>query len=552
MEKLSIFANFFIDNDERLQRMKDSYQSMKPLHGLKWLVNVRGSKKTEAAAYLKIHGIKVFNVCSGDGWFHDSKILSEKIDSEYVFLWIEDHICLRPEKVRAIVDEMHRNNLDIITYTFWNQGQMRRRYENTDIAHGVEIDWFEHTIKNNHIVQCNEGGSYLVSYASIMKTVLFKKILFENKEFKWPKETPFDFEIDPRDVQWLPLRRAIPKYEIFASIDDDHGCAGYCLQSRGLYPIREGRKSYANQRNLSGWFLRISRKMGVSIARYLKYRQARTEHASVRINELQAGCQKGVSMPHELYTSEFYRTRDSETNYAARKIISLILNTLPPVQSAIDIGCGVGTWLSVLKEFGVKDICGLDGYWVDKQYLVIPNDCFQIVDLKQPIIEKPKKYDLALCLEVAEHLPETSAKTLVESLVNLSDFVLFSAAIPQQGGVGHKNEQWQGYWAEIFQKLNYIAIDMVRPNIWNDANIYFWYRQNIILYVHKDRVSMLREVVLPYSGSLVHGVTVSINPMLSVVHPDLYATLRVKKEPVLKKILKKFISLKFINIFTFI
>lgn len=245
-------------------------------------------------------------------------------------------------------------------------------------------------------------------------------------------------------------------------------------------------------------------------------------------------------MPRELYTSEFYRTRDTDTKYAVKKIISLILDTVPLVQSAIDIGCGIGVWLSVLREFGVKDICGLDGAWVDKKYLVIPDDCFQSVNLNRPF-RWPRKYDLALCLEVAEHLRSSCAKTLVESLINLSDFVLFSAAVPQQGGVGHQNEQWQGYWAEIFEEFNYLAIDIVRPNIWNDANIYFWYRQNIILYVHKDKVSMLREA-RSYSN-LARGLTISVNPMLSVVHPDLYAMRIVKKESVLKNLLTQFVSI---------
>lgn len=249
MKKLSIFANFFIDTEERLQRMIDSYESMKLLHGLQWLVNIRGSKKAEAVAYLKSHSVQVFDICSGNGWFYDTKVLSSNVTSEYVFLWIEDHLCLRPEKVEAIVDEMFKNDLDLITYSFWNQGQMRRRYENVDIIYGAEIDWFEHTVENNHIVQKNEGGSYLVSYASIIKTPLFKKLLFENKRFRWSKEVPFDFEIDPQDVQWLPLKRAVPKYEIFASIDDDHSVPGSSLIARGLYPNRIPRSSYTLEEN---------------------------------------------------------------------------------------------------------------------------------------------------------------------------------------------------------------------------------------------------------------------------------------------------------------
>lgn len=245
MELFSIFANFYIDTEERFIRMQDSFRSMKPLHKFKWTVNIRGAKKDEAETFLNSFGVDTSTLCSPEGWFHDSKILSEKVKSEYVLLWVEDHICLQPEKVIPIVDEMSKYHLDIFTYSFWNQGQMRRRYVNTNLNYGNEIDWFEHTVANNAIVQSNEGGSYLISYISIMSTNLFKRVLFENNRFRWPKETPFDFEIEPDNIKWLPLRRAVPRYEVFAQIDDDHGVPGSCLISRGAYPNRVSRHSYA-------------------------------------------------------------------------------------------------------------------------------------------------------------------------------------------------------------------------------------------------------------------------------------------------------------------
>lgn len=113
--------------------------------------------------------------------------------------------------MQTIVDEMHKNDMDLITYTFWNKGQMCRRFENINIIHDADIDWFEHTVINNPIVQKNENGSYLISHASIMKTTLFKKVLFEKERFRWSKEVTFDFEIEPGDIQWHPLKGAIPQ-----------------------------------------------------------------------------------------------------------------------------------------------------------------------------------------------------------------------------------------------------------------------------------------------------------------------------------------------------
>jgi hypothetical protein len=103
------------------------------------------------------------------------------------------------------------------------------------------------------------------------------------------------------------------------------------------------------------------------------------------------------------------------------------------------------------------NIRGFDGSWVSKELLEIPNDLFTEYDLTTPI-KFGEPYDLAISLEVAEHLPEQSADTFIDSLTGLWDFVLFSAAIPHQGGVNHVNEQWQSYWAATFAERGYLAI----------------------------------------------------------------------------------------------
>ena len=148
-----------------------------------------------------------------------------------------------------------------------------------------------------------------------------------------------------------------------------------------------------------------------------------------------------------------------------------------------NVGCGVGTWLAVLLEKGVGTVRGYDGPWVQANQLVIPRDSFQNIDLGHPEGVRPdRRFDLAICLEVAEHLPPERAGDLVHSLCSLSDIVLFSAAIPGQGGVHHVNEQWPAYWAARFAGLGYKAIDTIRFRIWEDDEIPYWYRQNLVVY----------------------------------------------------------------------
>jgi hypothetical protein len=210
------------------------------------------------------------------------------------------------------------------------------------------------------------------------------------------------------------------------------------------------------------------------------------------------------------YNDEFYVDLHQQTLYPAKVILEIILNTIPDVRSAVDVGCAVGSWLSVLYKNGVKEIQGVDGDWVNEDFLEIPAEFFRSVDLTHPF-RLDRKYDLALSLEVAEHLPESSAQGFVGSLTALSDFVVFSAAIPHQGGTNHINEQWLDYWNELFIAYGYQGIDIVRKQIWNDTKIPFWYKQNLILFVRKERV-----------GELNLTVDFEMYDPISLVHPEQY------------------------------
>ncbi len=212
------------------------------------------------------------------------------------------------------------------------------------------------------------------------------------------------------------------------------------------------------------------------------------------------------------YGRDFYENRHRKSLPAAEKILGIVADALPPVRSAVDFGCGVGTWLSVLKNRGTDDILGLDGAWVEREFLQIPQACFREADFEKRI-NLDKRYDLAISLEVAEHLSPDVAGDFVKSLTQASDFVLFSAAIPFQEGTHHINLQWQAYWAGLFGEQGFRPFDLVRKPIWMDNDIAVFYRQNILVYVKEDRVGQLE-----VSGS---GATDEY-PYLSLVHPETY------------------------------
>lgn len=163
-----------------------------------------------------------------------------------------------------------------------------------------------------------------------------------------------------------------------------------------------------------------------------------------------------------------------------------IVRELFSFDRVVDFGCGIGGWLAAAQELGAKEIRGFEGPWILQADTVVPKECIQIANLAEETFDLGKRYDLALTIEVAEHLPETAADGFVKTLVSASDRVLFSAALPGQGGLGHVNEQPLAYWVEKFWLLRYVPLEPLRPYIASDRQIYPWLRQNIVLFVSYD------------------------------------------------------------------
>lgn len=175
-----------------------------------------------------------------------------------------------------------------------------------------------------------------------------------------------------------------------------------------------------------------------------------------------------------------YTTRMNESS--ARIITQLVSNQLQP-KSIVDFGCAQGGWLNSWLLHGVSEIQGVDGAYVDQDSLLIDPSKFLAADLSQPI-ELHRTFDIAQCIEVAEHIPEMAAKTLVTNLTRHSFVVLFSAAPPGQGGHGHINEQPYEYWRDLFSEEGYDLFDWVRPQISGRKDVQPWYRYNFFLFIH--------------------------------------------------------------------
>src|SRR5262249_52990475 len=104
---------------------------------------------------------------------------------------------------------------------------------------------------------------------------------------------------------------------------------------------------------------------------------------------------------------------------------------------------------------------------------------------------------------------EASARSFVQSLVNLAPVVAFSAAIPFQGGTDHLNERWQTYWADLFREFGYAPVDCIRPRVWDNPEVETCYAQNMLVFLSRSEMERRGETLrrlaqLPAPFAVVH------------------------------------------------
>lgn len=212
------------------------------------------------------------------------------------------------------------------------------------------------------------------------------------------------------------------------------------------------------------------------------------------------------------YNTAFYDGQAGGSYRSAQRVVPLALD-LVPARSVLDVGCGVGTFLRVFAEKGVADIQGVDGDYVPRERLLIDPTRFRGQDLSLPL-DLGRRFDLAMTLEVAEHLTDDKAGLFVDNLCRHADVVLFSAAIPGQGGTHHVNEQWPSYWRRLFDARGYRAYDPFRAILWDDESIEYWYRQNLVLFVNANgRIAFPKTAALTEAGA---------NGPFDLVHPAMF------------------------------
>jgi hypothetical protein len=218
--------------------------------------------------------------------------------------------------------------------------------------------------------------------------------------------------------------------------------------------------------------------------------------------------------------SEYDRRWYEKLRAGARRSAAAIAAVVDPLiepKTAIDVGCGCAAFAAAFLQRGAT-VRACDGAYALEAGLDIPVEQFTAVDLRDAAACRRLvggAYDLAICLEVAEHLPEESADGLVDLLCALSPVVLFSAAVPRQKGKNHINLQWPNYWAARFERHRLGCMDLLRPLLSYDASIEPWYRQNMLLFVAESRYDGIMQRALALG--LIERALRAAAPMR---HPD--------------------------------
>lgn len=212
----------------------------------------------------------------------------------------------------------------------------------------------------------------------------------------------------------------------------------------------------------------------------------------------------------DAYDTDFYADQAAGSLSSARVVLPLVFDHFPHA-SVLDVGCGRGTWLAASIELGTERVFGIDGSHVDPGSLLIDRSSFLAADLSAGVPDLSARYDIALSLEVAEHLQPETGKNLVRDLCAAADVVLFSAAIPGQLGTGHINCQPQSAWVSAFVEHDFTAFDVIRPAVWTDSRVEVWYRQNTLLFVANDQPGLIET-----ANSLVRPAQTP----LDLVHPE--------------------------------
>ena len=207
--------------------------------------------------------------------------------------------------------------------------------------------------------------------------------------------------------------------------------------------------------------------------------------ASVRNSPIVAKLKAHLLRHDWIYNSDYYEsTMEGPAVRSAGTIANSILNDCKAT-CVIDVGCGTGALLGALRDRGCE-VFGLEYSEAALKYCRSRRLNVAKFDLERDVFNDNRTFDVAVSMEVAEHLPEMVADRYVDLLTRLSQVIVFTAAPPGQGGADHVNEQPPSYWISKFQQRGFKHVEELSQR-WRESweaagDVEGWYHQNLMIF----------------------------------------------------------------------
>jgi SAM-dependent methyltransferase len=188
----------------------------------------------------------------------------------------------------------------------------------------------------------------------------------------------------------------------------------------------------------------------------------------------------------EAFFAEWGRSNRAYVN-SAKVIVDVLCDNFAP-RRLIDLGCGCGVYSHFFKEKGVEVVC-IDAVQPPEMH-AFPVEIVQ-QDMTVLFENVWGDFDLALCLDVGEHIPEDLSEPFLKNITRFSDRLIMSCAPPGQGGHHHVNEQPKRYWIDKLKRHGF-DYDKKRTGVLCETfkrvrTELMWMWEHISLYERRER-----------------------------------------------------------------
>jgi SAM-dependent methyltransferase len=184
----------------------------------------------------------------------------------------------------------------------------------------------------------------------------------------------------------------------------------------------------------------------------------------------------------DIYDSDYFeRYVEPLASASAPVMAESIVAEFNPA-SVVDVGCGTGALLAALQRAGLECL-GLDYSEASLRMAQARGLRVEKLDLCSAS-PGPRHFDVAISVEVAEHLPERCVDRYVDYLCHLAPAIVFTAATPGQGGWAHLNEQPHEFWIAKFRDRGFELVQEVSErwrHQWKRSNVAWFYHTNVMI-----------------------------------------------------------------------